>query len=605
MREQYWFDTFYQVLETLRALPVTAAESIQISDWTMLASSLGREGYTATDVNQLFYPKKVNDNNNDNDDDKNSQGTASPNAKSTTKTPRRGGLLVSLDREAYDHVFRYLGQNLTLRFPDVQPLLKMKKEEGEIMVKIMGHVVYWINHQPADIVGLHENNKPLRRKDLIPAIDHLMTTAYGNHWWAQLRDNGDVDSTDDVTSWLDLRSRALEREVLDYVRSHMTRFRDPSTKHYIDLMPDEHDENYRGLLRTVQDFIGPAFRPVWQGSVLDRVGVDDETRRSSQPETRRRPASAITRAICSQLGNIPEVRENPALSGVYASTELGPYIDRAVLTWASDRCLQAVEKSESDDGAPWSNEALQIIRRAYQDYKKLLSQMTATAVIPANDGTEQWQQPSLPLQDELISQFPDEHPQQDPLPLNQRVKQPSTSQRSVPIHMMVDEGKGHDRQTREMAREQGLLRMRQQQERKSQQQRQQQHQSSQLSVHNTIMSSPSRPATSASRNPRREEGTQIRNGMDHVYQTPSRQHHPAAGASRSSQELPTRSTRGIGVVHPRAVRVSLPNGQPKPSRPHTTREERHHRSYVAAKSQPPNRCASWMDGPVATSGSRR
>lgn len=52
------------------------------------------------------------------------------------------------------------------------------------MAQVMDHVVRWVNAQPAEIVGLHENNKPLRREDLIPAIKGLIVTAYGADWWA-------------------------------------------------------------------------------------------------------------------------------------------------------------------------------------------------------------------------------------------------------------------------------------------------------------------------------------------------------------------------------------------------------------------------------------
>ncbi|KAI7764227.1 hypothetical protein LZL87_014158 [Fusarium oxysporum] len=126
----------------------------------------------------------------------------------------------------------------------MQPLLRIKKEEGKIMTCVMDYVIRWVNTQPADIIGLHENNKPLRRDDLKPAIKHLMTTAYRDDWWAQLGKDDDIDGIDDVASWLDLRSRTLERQVLDYIRSHITEFRDPSIKHYLNLMPKEYNKCY-------------------------------------------------------------------------------------------------------------------------------------------------------------------------------------------------------------------------------------------------------------------------------------------------------------------------------------------------------------------------
>ncbi|KAH7150717.1 hypothetical protein DER46DRAFT_689286 [Fusarium sp. MPI-SDFR-AT-0072] len=283
------------------ALPSSASGSIQISDWTMLACSLRSDTYVTADVHQLSYPKE-----NSNTNDGNPNAPASSTVKSALKTPRRSGFLSLLDQEAYDNLSPHLQQNVAPRFPGVQPLLRIKKEEVEIMTQVMDHVVRWINTQPADIVGLQGGNKPLRRADLTPAIHDLMATAYGVGWWAQLREHDDVDDADDIASWLDLRSRTLESSIL---------------------------------------------------------------------------ASAITRAMCSQLGNIAEVKENPALRGVYASTELGAYVNHAVLAWTSDRCRKALEHNESDDGDPWSSEALQTIQVAYQRYEKLLAGMTAAIAI--------------------------------------------------------------------------------------------------------------------------------------------------------------------------------------------------------------------------------
>ncbi|KAL9568922.1 hypothetical protein ACKAV7_006936 [Fusarium commune] len=214
--------------------------------------------------------------------------------------------------------------------------------------------------------------------DLMPAIERLMATACGADWWAQLRERGGGDGgTEDIAAWLELRSQSLEKQILDYVRLHMARFKDPSTTQYLALMPEEeHDHSYAERFATDDLWLG-----LFRDSVSDRVGDlhgGDEAH-NLDSETRRGPASAITRAICSQLGNIPEVMENPALCGVYASTELGTYIDQAVLTWAADRCRKAVEKNESDDGAPWPDEALRMIQMAYQEYERLLSGMAATA----------------------------------------------------------------------------------------------------------------------------------------------------------------------------------------------------------------------------------
>lgn len=595
----------------MRALPASASDSIQISDWTMLACSLKSDTYDATDVHQVFYPKEDGNNG-----DSTPNSSAPSTVKPVQKTSRRSGFLSSLDKEAYDSLCRHLQQNLTLRFPDVQPLLRIKKEEGEVMAQVMDHVVRWVNAQPAEIVGLHENNKPLRRDDLIPAIKSLMATAYGDDWWAQLRADDDVDGADDVASWLDLRSRTLERQVLDYVRSHMTKFRDPSTKHYIDLMPEEHDERYAdrfrtgdlwmGLFHIVQHAVGPAFRPVWEDSISERVGANNGIHQPQSEMRHKSPASAITRAICSQLGNIPEVKENPALRGVHASSELGAYIDHAVLAWASDQCRKAVENNESDNGDPWSSEALRTIQVAYQGYKEILAEMKPATAISEHDDDQQQQQrqlPSLLPPGERISHVPnDALRQQGPVSSNNHIKQPPSSQGFVPINT-ADEVQHHGGRTGIIAMEEDLLfRMQQQQK------QQQQPPSSPPSAGNAMTTMPSLPPAQGAvlRSPRHRDGTRVRNPVDCGYRPLPQKSYVAAEVGRPLQKLPKGDLGGGKVNQSPANRTALPKGQPNSSQSHTTRarQPRHHRQDHVLSSQPQKK-PSWMDGPVATSGSKR
>lgn len=593
----------------------------------MLAGSLKSDTYDAADVHQVFYPKGGGNSNDD--------STSSPSAPSTIKpvqkTARRSGFLSSLDKEAYDGLCRHLQQNLTLRFPDVQPLLKIKKEEGEVMAQVIDHVVRWVNTQPADIVDTHENNKPLRRQDLIPAIEGLMVTTHGDDWWAQQREDGDVDGADDMASWLDLRSRTLERQVLDYVRSHMTEFRDPSTKHYLDLMPEEHDEHYAerfstgdlwtGLFHIVQHTLGPAFRPVWKDSILERVGVDDDGAHQPQSKMRHRPpASAITRAICGQLGNIPEVKGNPALRGVYASSELGAYIDHAVLAWASDRCRKAVESNESDEGHPWSSEALQAIQVAYQGYERILAGMASATAISEHDDDDdddddrqQRPLPSLLPPEERISHVPNKvlQQQQGPVPSSHHIKQPPSSQGFVPINT-ADRAQRDSGRARAIAMEEGLLlriQQQQQQQRQPSTYSQQQPPSSPPFAGNTTaaMSSLLPAQGTALRSPRHQDGTRVRNAKDHGYRPPPQQSHVVAEVGRPLQKLPKQTAGGGRADQSLTKRTALPQGQPSPSQSQATRtrQKRHHRQDHHTPSSQPQNISSWMNGPVATSGSKR
>ncbi|KAJ9415745.1 hypothetical protein QL093DRAFT_2568886 [Fusarium oxysporum] len=451
--------------------------------------------------------------------------------------------------------------------------------------------------------------------DLIPAIEGLMVTTHGDDWWARRREDGDVDGADDMASWLDLRSRTLERQVLDYVRSHMTEFRDPSTKHYLDLMPEEHDEHYAerfstgdlwtGLFHIVQHALGPAFRPVWENSISERVGADNAIHQPRSEMRHRPPASAITRAICSQLGNIPEVKENPALRGVYASNELGAYIDHAVLSWASDRCRKAVENNESDEGHPWSSEALRAIQAAYQGYEGILAGMTSATAISEHDDQQQQQRqlPSLLPPEERISHASNEVlcQQQGAVSSNHHIiiKQPPSSQGFVPINT-ADRAQRDSGRTRAIAMEEGLLPRMQQQKQQRQKSRHPEQQPLSLppppltdNATTAISSLPPAQGTAMMRSHRHRDGTQGRSFADYSYQPPPQKSYVAAEGDV-----------GSGRVHQlSATRTLLPNERPSPGQSQTTRakQQRQRHQDRILSSQPQER-SSWMDGPVATSG---
>lgn len=614
---------FDQVLETLRALPTSTSGSIQISDWNVLAGSLKSDTYDAADVHHVFYPKGEGINK----DDSKSSPSAASTIKPVQKTARRSGFLSSLDKEAYDGLCRHLQQNLTLRFPDVQPLLTIKKEEGKVMTQVIDHVVRWVNTQPADIVDKHENNKSLRRQDLIPAIEDLMITTHGDDWWAQRREDGDVDGADDMASWLDLRSRTLERQVIDYIRSHMTEFRDPSTKHYLDMMPEEYDEHYAerfstgdlwtGLFHIVQHALGPAFRPVWEDSTSERVSADNAIHQPQSEMRHRPPASAITRAICGQLGSIPEVKENPALRGVYASNELGAYIDHAVLSWASDRCRKAVENNESDEGHPWSIEALHAIQVAYQGYEGILAGMASATAISEHDDQQQQQRqlPSLLATEERISHALNEElcQQQGVVSPNHHiVKQPPSSQGLVTINT-ADRAQRDSGRTRPIAMEEGLPPRTEQQKQQRHQSRYPQQEPPSSSppltdnAMTTIVSSlPPAQGTVTMRSHRHRDGIQGRSFADNSYQPPPQKSYVAAEVGRPLQKLPKGDVGSSRVDQFLATRTSLPNGRSITGQSQTTmakQQRRRHQDQVL--SSQPQRKSSWMDGPVATSGSKR
>ncbi|GKU12794.1 unnamed protein product, partial [Fusarium langsethiae] len=318
----------------------------------------------------------------------------------------------------------------------------------------------------------------------------------------------------------------------------------------------------------------------------------------------------------------------------YASAELSAYIDYAVVAWASDRCRKAVESNESDDGAPWSRDALQQIRMAYQGYEKLLSDMTA--VVPSLEDHHQQQQVIQPppssssLQprnynneaqstgshSRLSSQFQDRHGNShDATQLDvvsssssptRPTNQPQPSQGFVSINgtskRQGHESRERDGRTGEMIRDEGLTLMMQQQQQQQKQQKQQPQRKSYAA---------GSPSGSSSRDHHhRPKGTQRQDHAAAYYDnnnntnnsTPSQQqrhHRPAVGVSSSAQRLPSSFKKGTQTAfHPSAGRPNYAKDRHNPGRSSNQAVK------VNLKPQPPP-TPSWMDGPVATSGNRR
>ncbi|KAL6406207.1 hypothetical protein AUP68_10376 [Ilyonectria robusta] len=133
-------------------------------------------------------------------------------------------------------------------------------------------------------------------------------------------------------------------------------------------MPEEGDDSYgvrfkddiwKGLYQIVKEVVGPRFQPVWRSVISD---VQEPCRLSRQP------VSSLTRAIYSQLPNIPEVAENPALMSEYASMELAAIIDHGVHQWVTKQCQRALDYKESDDGRPLSIGSVQLIKSTQTKY---------------------------------------------------------------------------------------------------------------------------------------------------------------------------------------------------------------------------------------------
>lgn len=140
-------------------------------------------------------------------------------------SPRRAGFFKHLD----DHVYFSLYENLVdhgreLTFSNPQKMLKSISAHGKVMQLVMTHVVMWLNDEPAK-VNHREGNKPALVEDLVPS----MTSG------------APVYAEREVAERAVAREKALDlqRDVLEYVKTHATSFTEAANREYLDLMPDE------------------------------------------------------------------------------------------------------------------------------------------------------------------------------------------------------------------------------------------------------------------------------------------------------------------------------------------------------------------------------
>jgi hypothetical protein len=182
-------------------------------------------------------------------------------------------------------------------------------------------------------------------------------------------------------AWAEQRSIILEQRVIDFVREHMAAFKDPSNKLYLQLLPKGSDKTYsvrfgeevwKGLDKLVKEVIeSPQYRPTWEPVESAHTALTNDTGGDAIGKGRK-PVSNITRALCSNIQAIPEVKENPALKDDSSYIELAAIIDHAVLEWAAKRCRRALSRKETDDGRPLSAEEIRRVGLDGEKYEELL-----------------------------------------------------------------------------------------------------------------------------------------------------------------------------------------------------------------------------------------
>ena len=362
---------------------------VRAEDWRAMSRSLS-PGYTEAQVRKLFFSGE---------DQAREQNQSSnvPFTPAPSTTTRKPGFLTTLSSQAYDRVCQHIIEHPSLHFLDISQFLRLKRDDTRIMAQVLAHVVGWLNPSPTEAVRQQESTKPLLRKHMVPILEgYAPITTTG----INLDNNGgeDVDllpysnqavSEDserargvEAAAWAEQRSVVLEQRVLDFVREHMTASRDPSNKLYLELLPEEAGEGYelrfveeiwKGLDNLVREVVAsPQYRPSWKPIDAAAGTASPNDTGNGATSKGRKPVSNITRALCSRLQTIPEVKESPVLKGDASSIELAAIIDRAVLEWAAKKCRKALSTKETDDGRPLSAEEIRQIKSDQEKYEELV-----------------------------------------------------------------------------------------------------------------------------------------------------------------------------------------------------------------------------------------
>lgn len=319
--DQFWFAPLREAMDTLTLLREQCGIEVSPSDWGKLVR-LPRSR-TAQDVEKLFFPGWVK------------------GIEADVSRLRVRDFFSTLDDADYDDVYGLVVTDSRLTFPNIDELLKVKKEHGKVMSAVMAHVGQWLNREPYRVAD-RSSNKPPLRQDLLPALEQR----YG----------ADADQ----------QSRELQMQVLTFVRQRMHEFTHPTMEPYLNAYPHGHVDTYverfehecwRDLLVLVHGISGPHF----QDRAMLRFNHDEPSQLGS------RPASTITQTMCHLLERIPEISRNPALQGKEAINTLCASIHPLVMAWAAQHC----EKALSVASEPWTEETTRLVKNDLARYQAL------------------------------------------------------------------------------------------------------------------------------------------------------------------------------------------------------------------------------------------
>lgn len=403
------FKPFKEILATLAELPCDANALVTKHDWVELATALHCADYTQSAVADLFYPGVADE-----------VLQPVPDVQHL-KGRRVTGFLHGLTDEAYHRVFERIYSGPSLSFPTVEQLLKiMSRDKGQIMKKVMEHVVRWVNNNPTESLDKRANNKPLLRENFKPILRYVRKVLQENKSQEVRETTEVVDAGDaeDMEHQIETDSISFEWDILDAVLRDMPNFQTPAALAVLAVFPGKNEETYayaerfadshwKNILDIVLNKVGPSLGAPGSSGSFDCYLCHIQ---HSRPEARCQyvdsstsgggDPSMIARCIGALAQSVPVVAANPALNSQQALEKLIDAIHGPVVEWI-EQCTEALKKqhdqnSHQSSQSTSSNQALHGMERKHESMpvcQRQAGDMTHGGDSDSSGLTECWSSP--------------------------------------------------------------------------------------------------------------------------------------------------------------------------------------------------------------------
>ncbi|KAI1097120.1 hypothetical protein F4804DRAFT_328591 [Jackrogersella minutella] len=325
--DDFWFDTFDIVLETISQLAGDDLECIQLADWNLLAQLPSER--TDADVQEKFYPK------------------APVNAPVDSSSPRRLKFLPKLDLTAYHRTYKTILEIPKLSFPDIQKLPKEGRAQGKAVSTLLNHVVQWLNPAPSS------GDRLQLWQEFLPAFP--------------------PDSSE--------QARALQREIFDIVRDRTDELTNSDSSAFLTQLPKDATDSYlerfklpiwRDVLIAVHKTTGPRFH-----GVLSQFNTQDPTSLPSHKEP------TFIHAFHNAIRHIQHVARNPALNRSTALEAPITEISPAIAAWVLQQCDEALEDQRLRRTPPWPLSVRELVACQREELGRVVSSPT-NAELPSH-----------------------------------------------------------------------------------------------------------------------------------------------------------------------------------------------------------------------------